>query len=315
MGKHALYGHIPGIDESGAEAGDESGSNTSLHQQLTASTSRGLHDQLPDLSGRSRAILKTYFMEEKAFNLPRCHPTVAFTEPQVYHLLLIATDEHLRMSQANMEPMILDAVRGRPTALPSRTDHFRSRVRASTPFRLAGSDSSDAEAEPLTSGESDDQETRCRVECGDSSFSGESDSAGEMALITASYKAVTLQSPTQTEPITTAIGEEPRGQFTDPSSQDATLSEVKEHTLSGKSKRILQSKRPEKPERQSQRGVPTREEFFATIGWTRSFISDPADPIHNPHIVRCHMCKKNFSVKSKGPRILRSPDITGRRNT
>ena len=44
-----------------------------------------------------------------------------------------------------------------------------------------------------------------------------------------------------------------------------------------------------------------REEFFAKIGWTRSFISGPADPVHNPHIVWCHMCKKNFSIKSKGP--------------
>ena len=44
-----------------------------------------------------------------------------------------------------------------------------------------------------------------------------------------------------------------------------------------------------------------REEFFAKIGWTRFFISGPADPIHNPHMVWCHMCKKNFSIKSKGP--------------
>ena len=44
-----------------------------------------------------------------------------------------------------------------------------------------------------------------------------------------------------------------------------------------------------------------REEFFAKIEWTRSFISGPADPIHNPHMVWCHMCRKNFSIKSKGP--------------
>ena len=44
-----------------------------------------------------------------------------------------------------------------------------------------------------------------------------------------------------------------------------------------------------------------REEFFAKIGWTRSFISGPADPVHNPHMVWCHVCKKNFSIKTKGP--------------
>ena len=43
-----------------------------------------------------------------------------------------------------------------------------------------------------------------------------------------------------------------------------------------------------------------REEFFAKIGWTRSFISGPADPLHNPLMVWCHMCKKNFSIKTKG---------------
>ena len=44
-----------------------------------------------------------------------------------------------------------------------------------------------------------------------------------------------------------------------------------------------------------------REEFFAKIRWTRSFISGPADPVHNPHMVWCHMCKKTFSIRSKGP--------------
>ena len=43
-----------------------------------------------------------------------------------------------------------------------------------------------------------------------------------------------------------------------------------------------------------------REEFFSKIGWTRSFISGPADPLHNSHMVWCHMCKKNFSTKTKG---------------
>ena len=301
LGKTALYGHIPGIDESGTEAGDESGPNTPHHQDPIASTSRGLDDQLPDLSGRSRAILKTYYLEEKAFNLPRGHPTVAFTEPQIYHLLRLLTDETLRMSHTNMEQMILDAVRVRPTALPSRTDTFRSRARAATPFRQVESDSSDAEAGTFTSGKSDDQDTQRHVETGNSSFSGESDSAGEMALISASYKPAARTSHTWAETATMAVRDDQRGQDTDPSSQDATFSEVREQTLSGKSRRNTQAKKSQKPKRQSQRGVPMREEFFAKTGWTRSFISGPADPIHNPHMVWCHMCKKNFSIKSKGP--------------
>ena len=43
-----------------------------------------------------------------------------------------------------------------------------------------------------------------------------------------------------------------------------------------------------------------REEFFSKIGWSRSFISGPADPLHNPYMVWCHICKKNFSILTKG---------------
>ena len=43
-----------------------------------------------------------------------------------------------------------------------------------------------------------------------------------------------------------------------------------------------------------------REEFFSKIRWTRFFISGPADPLHNPFMVWCHICKKNFSIRTKG---------------
>ena len=33
--------------------------------------------------------------------------------------------------------------------------------------------------------------------------------------------------------------------------------------------------------------------------WTLSFISVPADHVHNPHMVWCHMCKKTFSIKTE----------------
>ena len=43
-----------------------------------------------------------------------------------------------------------------------------------------------------------------------------------------------------------------------------------------------------------------REEFFPKISWTRSFISGPADPLHNPRVVWCHICKKKISIRTKG---------------
>ena len=60
--------------------------------------------------------------------------------------------------------------------------------------------------------------------------------------------------------------------------------------------------RPSEPRKKEKplRSVPMRDEFFVKIGWTRSFISGPTDSLHNPYMVWCHICKKNFSVRSKG---------------
>ena len=49
-----------------------------------------------------------------------------------------------------MGRMVIDAVKGMPTSAPSRTEHFRSRTRASTPFRVVESDSSDAESTDMS---------------------------------------------------------------------------------------------------------------------------------------------------------------------
>ena len=297
----SLYGDIPGMSESGGET-SECPDTTVLRQHQTdpqASTSQGLDVQPPELSGRARAILKTYFDETHAFRFPPGQTAVAFTESQVYHLLRVLTDETLRMSHSTMERMILDAVRGSPTIAPSRTDHFKSRTRAQTPYREADSDSSDAETGDLPTTDSEGHDTIDRGTLGDSSSFGESHSAGEMALISASFKTsvkttdVPIVSPTE------QLGVMQTGsQETDRSSQDITLSEVREQSLRSKPK--LLSKKAPKAKRLPQRGVPMREEFFAKIGWTRSFISGPADPIHNPFMVWCHICKKNFSIRSKG---------------
>ena len=84
------------------------------------------------------------------------------------------------------------------------------------------------------------------------------------------------------------------------SSLDCTLSELRGQSPTQKSHQAVVSARKSKSKRMPKRGVPMREEFFSKIAWTRSFISGPADPLHNPYMVWCHMCKKNFSIKTKG---------------
>ena len=271
-------------------------------QGPNATTSRGSGDALPGLSGRARAILRTYFDEARALELPPGHSTVGFTEPQVYHLLRVLTDETLRMSYDTMEKMVLDAVREKPATAPSRTAHFYKRSRAATPYRGLSSDSSDVEEGGDPNVGTHGQDSTGQGEVGDSSSFGESDSAGEMALITAALKPGQKED-TQTHPDPDSLVRQAEdGTFdTDPSSQDITLSEVREQALDTTSKRKTRSKVPVRPKRPQQHGIPMREEFFAKIGWTRSFISGPADPVHNPHMVWCHVCKKNFLIETKGP--------------
>ena len=177
--------------ESGTDGGDESGFCT--RQQGLAGTRIPAipveTDGLPQLSGRSRALLKRYFDEAEAFRLPIGHPTAAFTESQVYNLLRVLTDETLRMSYSTTKRMVLDAVRGTPIVALSKTDRFWSRVRAQTPARGHEEDSSMSEM---------DSDPNVRTGCessdgmGESSFFGESDSATEMALISETFK----QTPT-----------------------------------------------------------------------------------------------------------------------
>ena len=195
--------------------------------------------------------------------------------------LRVLSDETLRRSYTTIERMILDAVRGSPTIAPLRTSPFQLGARAQTPYRYADSDSSDAETGRLPAVDSEDQSATDYGEMGDSSTFEESDSAGEMALISATFEASNKNSAVKTTSFPAQTGlVRASSQETDLSSQDATLSEVREQTLKTKDKQ--QSKKAGKPKRVPQRGVPLREEFFTKIGWTRSFISGPADPIHNP---------------------------------
>ena len=175
VGQIQLYGNIPNTSQSGTEAWEESTTQVSepSHQGLTATTSRGVENNLPELSGRARAILRTYFDEARVFKLPPGHSTVAFTEPQVYHLLRVLTDKTLRTSYDTMERMVLDAVRGESATAPSRTAHFYKRTRAATPFRELPSDSSDVEGGGGSNTDTHGPDSTDLGEVGDSSSFGE----------------------------------------------------------------------------------------------------------------------------------------------
>ena len=102
----------------------------------------------------------------------------------MYHLLRVLTDETLRRSFTTMERMVIDAVRGSPTALPDSTAHLQISGRSQTPMRRGPSDSSASESEcenPTTSNSRRGVPTDGN---GESSFYEESDSATEIDLIT-----------------------------------------------------------------------------------------------------------------------------------
>ena len=198
-----------------------------------------------------------------------------------------------------MEKMVLDAVRVKPAKVPSRTAHFYKRSRAATPFRELSSDSSDMEEGGVSNTDSHIHDSTELGEAGGSSSFGESDSAGEMALITAALNPGRKEDSRHQQNSGTSSRHVEEGALeTDPSSQDIPLSEVREQVLDATCKKKTKAKGLTRPKRLQQHGVPMREEFFAKIGWTRS---GPADPIHNPHMVWCHVCKRNCSIKTKGP--------------
>ena len=300
----ALYSFQP-VGGAAETAGESSVDTPIPHPdnlRPSTSTSAEQGSGIRELSGRSRAILKQYFDQDATtINFPLGHRTVAFTEPQVYHLLRVLTDETLKMSFTAMEQMVIGAVRGAPVTSSSRTGHFRNRPRAQTPGPGLHSDSegsSHSENFPesgtdTSAGSSSEQEDRGL------DSSNNTDSSGEMALISQAFKepfrpASTSCGTTQDDP--------PQAGFesADQSSLDATLSELRTQTSPAPPLASSSGKVPKRKQRKQTRGIPMKEEFFSKIGWTRSFISGPADPLHNPYMVWCHICKKNLSVKTKG---------------
>ena len=139
------------------------------------------------------------------------------------------------------------------------------------------------------------------VDPGHMTSCGESDRITEMALFSESFKkssdiATVSATNTATAPCHSSEGFDSSGV----TSQDVTLSEIRERTLEEKSLGEPKSKKSKRTKGASQRGVPMREEFFEKTGWTRSFIYGPADPLRNPLMVWCHICKRSFSIKTKG---------------
>ena len=104
-----LYGFLPVVNDPSPRE-DDTLTSTSRYTltQTGPSTSKPQDAGLRELSGRSRVTLKQCFDEDAATMTPLLgHRTVAFTEPQVYHLLRVLTDETLKMSYTAMEQMVI----------------------------------------------------------------------------------------------------------------------------------------------------------------------------------------------------------------
>ena len=299
-----LYASIPFGTGSTSETQEDSGSE--IHDPGPPGTSRfdpqPQEEVLRDLSGRSRATLKQYFEAEDPYTFPVGQRVVAFTEPQVYHLLRVLTDEAISMTCTTMERMVIGAVKGTPVTAPSRTEKFRTRTRApsSGSNRQAGS-SSDELSVDLGSQPSPQLDLSTLQDVSGLSYLEDSDSSMERLLIDRVYNKPALENlSTASQPGLSHNTTEGETELQERSSLDCTLSELRGQSPTQKSRQAVVSARKNKSKRMPRRGVPMREEFFSKIAWTRSFISGPADPLHNPYMVWCHMCKENFSIKTKG---------------
>ena len=267
-----LYGFVP-ISTAGERRGEESSSETFAHFPDPSQPGTSVpHDSaIRELSGRSRAILKQYFDEDAStISFPLGHRTVAFTEPQVYHLLRVLTDETLKMSYETMERMVIGAVKGAPITSESKTGHFKLRRRAQTPGPGQQRDSSDSSQDTSHFGfgtDTSEEASSDKEERGIDSFN-DSDSSGEMALISQAFGETSGPGPTTQEIANinpNKEGFESAGQ----SSLDATLSELRGQSTPPEPPAPSSGKQPKKKKRGPTRGVPMKEEFFSKIGWTR----------------------------------------------
>ena len=300
-----FYGAIPGIPDSETDVGDETVTRDRSDRQLRTSgaTVQLKERTLPELPGRSRAIFKQNFEKADLYTFPVGQRTAAFSEPQIHHLPRVLTDQALSMSCSTMEQLAIGAVKRKPATSSSQTEHFRSQVRVQTHMPMCNSDSNSGESsQKPESGPDSIGEFDSRREIEELSAFDGSDSSTEMALIVEFFKR-TIRQPLTTTPIdnpqpeTTDKGPESTGK----SSQDITLSDVRVRFSGQKFQGKGRTKNFNKTKRAPTRIAYERKKIYAKIGWTRSFISGPADPLHNPHMVSCHKCKKNISIRRKGP--------------
>ena len=52
----------------------------------------------------------------------------------------------------------------------------------------------------------------------------------------------------------------------------------------------------------SRSGKVMKPAYFKGIQWTKVFVTEPLDPVHNKHKFYCQICKTNVSIFSKGAR-------------
>ena len=186
------------------------------------------------------------------------HSTVAFTEPQIYHLLRVLNDETLNRSFSTMERMVVDAVRGSPTVAPSRTAHFLFKGRCQTPMQRAPEDSSETESEEEGTTAVTRQPDSSSEGTGESSYYEESDSATEMDLIARSFTktAVPSQASGEVQPSSGQQRNEP--DISEFSSQHTTLQELTEQSRTT-TRATSKSKKRKSDRRLTRRGVPMKE--------------------------------------------------------
>ena len=209
--------------------------------------------------------------------------------------------------------MILNAVNGKPTTAPSRIEHFRTRARASTQYRELESNSSESEGGAGKFADSEAPNTTDHGELGDSSSFGESDSAGEMALISASFKSVAASHPSGLVATTSqAESIKVSSQETDTRSQDITLPEVRDQT------RGVYPRAKPRPRKQSDLHDSLNVEFLCA----RSSSPKSDGPDHSSRGQRIHSATPTWSgvmfVERIFPNVLKELwkciDTTGRKN-
>ena len=270
-----LYAMNPFDSAQQSETGGESDSE--VHDPGQPGTSRAgqssQNDTLRDLSGRSRATLKQYFETEDPYTFPVGQRVVAFTEPQVYHLLRVLTDEAINMTCSTMERMVIGAVRGTPATGPSRTEKFQTRARSSTPGPdLSARSSSEETLTEFGSGYESQTNMSLPQNVSDFLDPNESDSSTEMALINQTLGLVDPRGPPRTpQPAQPQDSSEEGAETGEKSSLDITLSEIRNRTPAQKSRKGVSTAKSAKVKKVSRRGVPMVEEFLSKIGWTRSF--------------------------------------------